>query len=292
MALYQLHPYRWLESPVLVLATESWVDAGLGARGAIAQILETVPTEVLATFDADELIDFRARRPTARISDGVLNAMNWPEIQLRAGQDAAGNDVLVLLGPEPDIAWHAFVRAVVGLATQLGVRLVVGVGAFAAPVPHTRPVRLTAIATEAELAAQVGAVPGTIEVPAGVQTALQEGFAAADIPAIGVWARVPNYLGAMPYPAASVALVEALTAVAGLEFDTGELRAAADNLSPQIDDIIAQSEEHQELVHRLEAAFDGEVVTPPDFSGLPSGDELAAELERFLRGEQGEQGER
>ncbi len=292
MALYQLHPYRWLESPVLVLATESWVDAGLGARGAIAQILETVPTEVLATFDADELIDFRARRPTARISDGVLNAMNWPEIQLRAGQDAAGNDVLVLLGPEPDIAWHAFVRAVVGLATQLGVRLVVGVGAFAAPVPHTRPVRLTAIATEAELAAQVGAVPGTIEVPAGVQTALQEGFAAADIPAIGVWARVPNYLGAMPYPAASVALVEALTAVAGLEFDTGELRAAADNLSPQIDDIIAQSEEHQELVHRLEAAFDGEVVTPPDFSGLPSGDELPAELERFLRGEQGEQGER
>lgn len=178
------------------------------------------------------------------------------------------------------------------LATQLGVRLVVGVGAYPAPVPHTRPVRLTAIATVAELAAQVGVVPGTTELPAGVQTALQEGFAAADIPAVGVWARVPHYLAAMSYPAASAALVEALTAVAGLELDTGELGAAADNVLSQIDEIVANSEEHRELVRRLEVTFDGEVATPADFSDLPSGDELAAELERFLRGEQGEQGER
>ncbi|MDP8970649.1 MAG: PAC2 family protein [Actinomycetota bacterium] len=232
MSLYQLHSHRSLDSPVLRLATESWVDA-LGARAAIAQILETIPTDVLATFSADELIDYRARRPTARISDGVVAGLNWPEIQLRSGQDPAGSDVLVLVGPEPDMAWHAFVRAVVDLASQLGVRLVVGVGAYPAPVPHTRPVRLTAIATVAELAAQVGVVPGSAELPAGVQTALQEGFAAADIPAIGVWARVPHYLAAMPYPAASAALVEALTAVAGLELDAGELRAAADSAFPR-----------------------------------------------------------
>ena len=288
MSLYQLHSHRSLESPVLLLATESWVDAGFGARATIAQILETMSTEVLATFSADELIDFRARRPIARISDGVVVGLNWPEIQLRAGQDTVGRHVLVLVGPEPDMAWHAFVRAVVGLAEQLGVRLVVGVGAYAAPVPHTRPVRLTAIATVAELAAQVGMVPGTTEVPAGIQTALQEGFAAADIPAIGIWARVPHYLAALPYPAASAALVEALAAVAELELDAGELRAVADSTLAQIDEIVANSEEHRELVRRLEAAYDGEVPTPPDFSGLPSGDELAAEIERFLRGEQGE----
>ena len=289
MALYQLHSRRSLSSPVLLLATESWVDAGLGARAAIAQILETIPTEVVATFSADELIDYRSRRPTARISDGVVAGLDWPEIQLRAGRDPAGADVLVLVGPEPDMAWHAFVRDVVELTTQLGVRLVVGVGAYPAPVPHTRPVRLTAIATVAELAAQVGVVPGSTELPAGVQTALQEGFAAAGIPAIGVWARVPHYLAAMPYPAASAALVEALTGVAGLELDTGPLRAAADAVLSQIDEIVANSEEHRELVRRLEAAFDGEVPAPADFSDLPSGDELAAELERFLRGEQGEQ---
>src|SRR5919112_3928532 len=140
---YELRAYRALETPVLLLATETWLDAGFGAQGAIAAILETIPTEVVATFTGDEFIDFRARRPTAQISDGVLAGLNWPEIQLRSGQDGAGNSVVVLVGPEPDMAWHAFVRAVVGLATELEVRLVVSLGAYAAGVPHTRPIRLT-----------------------------------------------------------------------------------------------------------------------------------------------------
>ncbi|HKR52553.1 MAG TPA: PAC2 family protein [Pseudonocardiaceae bacterium] len=283
---YELHAYRSLESPVLLLATDTWLDAGFGAQGAIAGLLEATSTDVLATFTADEFLDFRARRPTARISDGVLAGLTWPEIQLRAGQDGAGRDVLVLVGPEPDLAWHAFIQAVVGLAEELGVRLVVSLGAHAAAVPHTRPVRLTAIATVAELAAQVGVVTGTIEVPAGIQTALHEGFAAAGIPAIGIWARVPHYLAALPYPAASAALVEALATVAGLKLDVAELHAAAASVLTQIDEVLATSEEHRELVRALEAVSDGDVATPLDFSDLPSGDELAAELERFLRGEQ------
>ena len=285
-AYYELHAHRALEAPVLLLATDSWLDAGFGAQGAIAAVLETIPTEVLATFTADEFIDFRARRPTARISDGVLTGVNWPEIQLRAGQDGAGRSAVVLIGPEPDMAWHAFVRAVVGLAKELGVRLVVSLGAYAAGVPHTRPVRLTGIATTAELAAQVGVVPGSTEVPAGIQTALQEGFAAAGIPAIGIWARVPHYLAALPYPAASAALVDALATVAGLQLDAGELHAAAASVLTQIDEVLASSEEHRAFVQALESVFDGEATPPPDFSNLPSGDELAAELERFLRDEQ------
>ncbi|MGH4024884.1 MAG: proteasome assembly chaperone family protein [Pseudonocardiaceae bacterium] len=274
---------------MLLLAMESWVDAGLGAQAALTRILEAIPTERLVTFDSDDLIDFRARRPIVQISDGVVERLSWPEIQLRAGQDAAGRSVVVLVGPEPDMAWHGFVRAVVDLTTQLGVRLVVGLGAYAAAVPHNRPVSLMAIATTAELAAQVGVVPGTKELPAGIQTALQEGFAAAGVPAIGVWTRVPHYLAALPYPAASAALVEAFAAVTGLEVDAAELQTAADSTARQIDDFVADSDEYRALVRRLEAAYDGEVSTPLDFSGLPSGDELAAELERFLRGEQGEQ---
>ena len=281
-SLYELHSHGALESPVLLLATESWTDAGLGAQAAIAQILETIPTEVLATFNSDDLIDFRSRRPIVRIADGVVEGLSWPEIQLRAGRDGAGRSLLVLGGPEPDMAWHAFVRAVVDLATRLEVRLVAGLGAYAAPVPHTRPVRLMAIATRPELAAQVGVVPGTAEMPAGIQTALQEGFAAAGVPAIGVWARVPHYLAATPYPAAAAALVDVLASVAGLKLDAEPLHAAAASIVGQIDEIVANNEEYRVLVSRLEAAFDDE-LTPP--SGLPSGDELAAELERFLRGE-------
>lgn len=281
--LYQLHPHRPLTSPVLLLATESWVDAGFGARNAIAHVLERIPTELLASFSADDLIDYRSRRPTARISDGVLTALRWPEVQLRVGQDSAGNDLLALVGAEPDLIWHAFVRDVVGLATDLGVRLVVGLGAFAAPVPHTRPVQLTAIATQAELVAKVGVASGTVEVPGGVQTALQEGFAAAGIPAVGIWARVPHYLAAGPYPAASAALMAMLGSVTGLVVDTGELEAAAARMSTEVDAAINENTEHREMVRALEVAFD----TALALGDLPSGDDLAAELERFLRDEQG-----
>lgn len=286
VSLYELHPHRPLESPVLLLATDSWVDAGFGAQAAIAQVLETIPTDVIATFDADSLLDFRSRRPIVRISDGVVEHLSWPEIELRAGRDAAGKSLLAMVGPEPDLAWHSFVRSVVDLTTQLGVRLVVSLGAYAAPVPHTRPVGLMAIATEAALAAQVGVVAGSAEMPAGIQTALQAAFAAADVPAIGVWARVPHYLAGIPYPAASAALVDALAAVTGLDLDAGQLHAAAGAMSGQIDDIVANSPEYAALVDRLETDVDTAGAGVSDFSDLPSGDELAAELERFLRGEQ------
>lgn len=280
---YRRHPHRPLTAPVLLLATDSWVDAGFAARTAVAHVLERIPTEPVVTFNSDDLIDFRSRRPTVQISDGVVTSLSWPEIQLRVGQDVGGSDLLVLVGPEPDLVWHGFVEAVVGLATELGVRLVVGLGAFAAPVPHTRPVRLTGIATVAELAAQVGVAPGTAEVPGGIQSALQEGFAAVDIPAVGIWARVPHYLAAGPYPAAAAALVELLATVTGLALDAAELHTAASRMTAELDEVIATNEEHREIVRNLEVAYDA----PEAFGELPSGDDIAAELERYLRDQQG-----
>ena len=291
--LYELREHRPLDSPVLVLGMEGWIDAGLGGAGAMGHLLEAVPTEELATFDGDQLLDFRSRRPAAKISDGVLGGLTWPQIRMLVGQDAAGNDVLVLTGPEPDMRWHAFTEAVVGLAVDLGTRLAVGLGAFPAPVPHTRPVRLAAVATTEELAQKVGYVSGSLEVPAGVHASLQEGFAAAGIPAAGLWARVPHYVAAMPYPAASAALVEGLASVADLELDAKELHDSAALAKRRIDDIIAASDEHAEMVRQLESSVDAESgpddqsgAPPLDLSDLPTGDELAAELERFLRGEQ------
>ncbi len=285
--LYQLRDHRPLDSPVLVLGMEGWIDAGLGGGGALGHLLEAIPTEELATFDGDQLLDFRSRRPAVRITDGVLGELTWPEIRLRAGQDQSGQDVLVLTGPEPDMRWRAFGEAVVGLAADLGTRLVAGLGAFPAPVPHTRPVQLAAVATSAELAEQVGFVSGSLEVPAGVHAALQEGFAAAGIPAVGLWARVPHYVSAMPYPAASAALVEGLAALAELELDAKSLHDAAVMAKGRIDELIAASDEHAEMVRQLEASVDVEAtVAPINLSELPTGDELAAELERFLRGEQ------
>ena len=162
-----------------------------------------------------------------------------------------------------------------------------GLGAFPAPVPHTRPVRLVGTSTRADLAAAVGFMTAGIEVPSGVQGALEVAFGSASIPSVGLWARVPHYVAAMPYPAAAAALVDGLAKMAEIELDSSHLQAAATLTAQQIAELISGSEEHTALVRQLEEQHDREMPAGgPDFSNLPSGDEIAAELERFLRGEQ------
>jgi proteasome assembly chaperone (PAC2) family protein len=281
-----VHNWPTLERPLLVVAMEGWVDAGLAAGTAVASLLAAMPNELLASFDEDELIDFRARRPTLRVVNGVDTELRWSTIRLLTATNRTGRDILILTGPEPDMRWHQFVSEVLQLASRLQVELVVGLGAFPAPVPHTRPVRLVGTSTEAELAAQVGFLPAGVDVPAGVQGVLEFSFGEANIPAVGLWARVPHYASAMPYPAASAALLDGLARVAELEIDTTALHAAATTTRQQIDQLIAGSDEHAALVRQLEAQQDREEgLAATSFGDLPSGDELAAELERFLRGQ-------
>ena len=282
--LYQLVQRPELDEPILIVTLEGWVDAGLGAAAALGSLLGSVPSELVANFDVDNLLDHRARRPVVRIVDGVNSALMWPEIQLRSGRSDSGQDLLFLVGPEPDHQWRAFATAVADLAGVFGVSLVVGLGAFPAPVPHTRPSRLVSTATSTELAHRVGFLPGTIDVPAGTQAALERRFAELGIPAVGLWARVPHYAAAMPYPEASVVLLEGLEHLTGVGADTSELRSAAQSTRVRLDELVANSEEHAALVHQLEAAVDAETERPLG-TALPSGDELAAELERFLREE-------
>ncbi len=281
--LYEFLNRPSLDNPLLIVTLEGWIDAGLGAAAALAALLGSMPTEVVATFDADDLLDHRARRPVMRIVDGVNTALMWPEIQLRTGRSASGRDLLFLVGPEPDHKWRAFAIAVSELAGAFGVELVVGLGAFPAPAPHTRPARLVATATSPELAHQVGYLQGAIDVPAGVQAALERQFAELGIPAVGLWARVPHYAAAMPYPEASAVLLDGLERLTGVHVNTSELRTAAATTRTRLDELVANSEEHAALLAQLEAQIDAEGERPLDI--IPSGDELAAELERFLREE-------
>jgi len=273
--------------PVLVFCLEGWIDAGLGASTAMSNLLETIPTEVLATFDTEYFIDQRARRPLARIVDGVTTELTWPEIQLRYGHDGDGADIIFLVGPEPDFHWSDFIDVVTDAAGRFDVRMVVGLGAFPAPTPHTRPVRVigTAPATSLALLQVVGTVSGELEVPAGISSALELGFSEVDVDIVTLWARVPHYVAAMPYPQASAALIDGLARVAGLTLDATHLRASAEEARQRVDELVTNNPEHSTMVKRLEAAADETEGTSLG-EELPSGDELAAELERFLRGEQ------
>src|SRR5205085_8153557 len=152
-----------LEAPVVVLAMDGWVDAGSGTAQARAALLEQVDTQRVGHFDADALIDYRARRPTMMLEDGVIQSLRWPAIEVRYGVDRGGNDVVFVIGPEPDMSWHAFCAEVIALAQGYGARMVVGLGSFPAPVPHTRPVKLASTAATRELADEIGFVGGVIE---------------------------------------------------------------------------------------------------------------------------------
>ena len=291
MARYERHDATVPARPVLVIALEGWIDAGFAAATAAAALLESVPTEPYVTFDPDGLIDYRSRRPRLRIDDGVRGPIVYAEPQLLVGSTPGGTGVAVLVGPEPDLAWRDFSGDVAALAVELDCRLVIGLGAFPNGVPHTRPVRLAATASDEALARQVGFVPGAIDVPAGIGDVIGAACSQAGIASVGLWARVPHYVAGMPFPPGALALVEGLNALSGLSLDTGELQRSAEATRRRVDELIAASEEHAELVRRLEDQFES---FGPGESGIrevgvdeaiPSGDEIAAELERFLRGE-------
>jgi len=284
---YKVHQEPVLRNPVLVVAMEGWVDAGLGAITAVTSLMGERHTEQIVTFDGDHFLDQRARRPIARIVDGVTTELRWPEIEIRHGQDGAGADMLYLSGPEPDFHWRQFVDEVVGLALGWNVRLVVGLGAFPAPAPHTRPVKLAATAppSSAGLLAGVGVVQGELEVPSGVQTALELGFSAVGVEAVSLWARVPHYVSAMQFPDAGASLVDGLAAISGLVLDSSALHGAADDSRRQVDELIAGNPEHMAMVRKLEERIDASEGNALGMEELPTGDELAAELEQFLRGE-------
>ncbi len=263
----------------MLMGLEGWIDAGFGAANAMAMLLAELDTEPVATFDADELLDHRARRPIMHLEDGVTTNLSWPGIELRSSRDLVDHDLLLLVGAEPDHAWRAFSNAVVDLALDFGTRLVLGLGAYPAATPHTRPTLLSCTANSEELAAAWPFLRGTLDVPAGVQAAIERRCLDVGLPAMGVWAQVPHYTSAMAYPPASMALVDGLMKVGDLTLPVGDLPDEARQARERLDSIIAGNDEHTEMVRALEREADSSANQPP----LPSGDELAAELERFLR---------
>jgi hypothetical protein len=281
-ATYQLHQQPVLDSPVMLVALEGWIDAGFAAVNAMATVLAGLDTEPVASFDADELLDHRARRPVLHLVDGVNTSLSWPGIELRSAKCGMGRDLLLLVCAEPDHSWRAFTAAVIDLAQRFATRMIVGFGAYPAAVPHTRPTVMSVTASDEELAGRWPFLRGTLDVPAGVQAAIERSAGDTGLPAIGLWAQVPHYTSAMAYPAASRAILQAAETVAGIDLPDGTLDEEAEEARSRLDQIIAGNEEHARMV----AALEQEADSTSGSTAIPSGDELAAELERFLR-EQG-----
>ncbi len=265
---------------VLVLSLDPWIDAGFGAAQARTALV-ALPSRVVARFATDLLVDHQARRPVVRIVEGVHEAVAWPEIELHEVTDAAGRTFLHLRGPEPDHRWRALTVAVVGLCEAAGVRSVLSLGAYPAPAPHTRTARVVASASTRELAERVGIVPGQLDVPAGINAVIEVACSGAGLETVSLWAQVPHYVANLPYPAAALAILAHLHDLGGITVETAELADAAADTHRRITELVSANDEHAAMVEQLERAYD-ELVPPPQ---VPSGDEIAAELEQFLRRE-------
>ncbi|MFL5756546.1 MAG: PAC2 family protein [Chloroflexota bacterium] len=278
MPLIEVKPSLDLFAPALVAAFDGWVDAGSAATAALAQVAEGADT--VATFDADSIFDYRARRPTLDIVDGRLSELSWPELAIRRVR-AGGRDLLVMAGPEPDYRWRELADDVVRLAAELHVVEWISLGAIPAAVPHTRPVPILGTASRPGLLkGNVQAGPaGTLRVPAAAISVLEMTVGATGIPAVGYFAQVPHYVTG-PYPGAAVELLAALGRHIGVELAPGSLVGEARQLRTRLDAAAAVDESTRSYVERLE--------TMVDESRLPSGDELISEIERFLRDRGGE----
>lgn len=290
-------PLPVLDSPVMVAMLTGWIDASGAAAAALASIEQTCSVRPLLAFDGDVFLDYRARRPTMELREGVNQRLVWPEIEMKVGTDAKGSAVVVLTGPEPDAAWRRFADVVSSLAVELGVRRVVFLGAYPFASPHTRPPRLSCSSPSAELIASVPFLKNSVDVPAGMGAVLEHALVTKGVPALGIWAQVPHYLGAMSFPGASVALIEGLGEVTGLDVDTTALRSEATIQLERVDRLVAANDEHRTMIGQLEQLYDqagdqggdqagdqaGGFQSPMSSEVIPSADELAAEFEQFLR---------
>ncbi len=288
--LYEIHTDDVdLGTPVLVHALSGFLDAGAARQLAVAHLLDTLEHRTIGSFDIDAIYDYRARRPRMVFDTDHYDSLQWPELLLTEVKDRQGTGFLLLHGPEPDFAWQTFCAAVVQIAERFEVRRSLGLNAIPWPAPHTRPVGVTAHATDPSLVSGRPTFVGAIEVPGHLAGGVEIALGAAGHEAMGFAAHVPHYLTQVEFPRAALALLEEVATAGGLDFDLTALGVRADISDREIDEQVSGNLENVEAVRALELQYDAivrgaESALPMAEEGeLPSGDEIAEQLEAFLR---------
>jgi predicted ATP-grasp superfamily ATP-dependent carboligase len=273
--------------PILVHAFTGFVDAGSGVRLAAEHILQSCSHELIASFDVDEVMDYRARRPRMTFDNDHFSAAEIAAIEVHEVIDQAGNGFLLLAGPEPDYQWNRFIAAVQSLVERYGVRMAVGLSAIPWPAPHTRPIGLTLHGNATDIVSGRAAPVGRIEVPGHIEAMLEYQLGQR-LPSIGITAQVPHYLVQFEYPQAAQVLLGGLASACGLLIGTGELADSATRADAEITAQLADNDEFRGVVAALEAQYDQAAAlagsAPAQEGEVPSGDEIAAQVERFLAG--------
>nr|WP_221443135.1 PAC2 family protein [Nocardiopsis algeriensis] len=299
--MYELHPgFDGVAGLVMLVCLDGYMDAGHTGRQMAEELFERFSAEEVATFDADRLVDYRARRPTMTFVENTWTDYRAPKLALYRMHDQEGQPFLLLHGPEPDREWEAFTAAVIALVERFSVSLAVSVHGVPMSVPHTRPVTSTPHATRPELVEGHTPWIGRVEVPGSAAALLEYRMGEAGHDFLGYAVHVPSYLAQSQYPRAALAALGYVAGATGLALPLGELEEAARSTDVDIAEQVAASEEIQRVVVNLERQYDDimssrtdpqeRTVLPlaDDEAALPTADELGAELERFLAEREGD----
>lgn len=274
--------------PVLLHAVQGFVDAGSAGHVVVEHIQEHLTSRRLATFDVDQLVDYRSRRPLMVFDSSTWSSYAEPELVIDVVSDASGQTFLLLHGMEPDVQWERYAAAVRQLVERFDVSVTVGIHGIPMGIPHTRPLSVTAHGTRPELVADYPSWFGTVQVPASASALLEMRLGQSGHDALGFAVHVPHYLAQTSFPQASITALQAVERVTGLELDVPALEQSAAEAVEEIDRQVEASEEITAVVRALEEQYDSftrglsRSNLLADSAQLPTADELGAEFERFL----------
>jgi proteasome assembly chaperone (PAC2) family protein len=267
-----------LRRPVLLAAFEGWNDAGDAATSAIEHLEEEWSAIAVAAIDPDEYYDFQVNRPHVQLVDGVTRQVTWPTTRvLICSPPGAERDVVLVRGLEPNMRWRGFSDELVAIARQLGVEMVVTLGALLADSPHTRPVPVSGTTSDPETAASLGLEASRYEGPTGIVGVFQDACWSAGMRAVSFWAAVPHYVAQPPCPKATVALLRRIEDLLDIPVPLGDLPERSRAWERQVDELAAEDSDVAEYIASLEER-EPETELPE-----ASGEAIAKEFERYLR---------
>jgi hypothetical protein len=275
-----------MNRPIMVLALRGLFDVAKVATGAVAHLLGTRVVETIATIDSDGFYDFTQERPQVWLDDVGDRQISWPTNDWNVVRFSDGpHDLVVLNGVEPHTRWRTYAEYVVEVALRCGCDVIVTVGAAAEAVPHTRTPGVFGSSTNDELARRLGLSRPQYQGPTGLFGVLHQMLERSRIPAISLRVPVPHYLVNAEHPKSTAALLRHLEHVLGVPTGHAHLAPDVERWQALHDSAVSTDRQAVTFVKMLEREFDRRTEAE-----IPSGDDLAAEFERFLRDQRGDAG--
>jgi proteasome assembly chaperone (PAC2) family protein len=280
-------PPEDLRNPVVVGAFRGWNDAASAASAALAYVAGKLDATLAGSIDPEDFYDFQSTRPHVDLTRPGAHTLSWPEVEIHIARNT-DRDVMFISGAEPSMRWRTFCNLLIDAAIAAGASTLVTLGAFLADTPHTRPARLTGMSSDPEIVAGMHLREPAYRGPSGIVGVLHQMSVERGLTGLSLWAPASHYAAGITNTKAALALVRALATTASISVDVNELQAASAAYELQVSRAVEADPRLAELVRQLEAASDDDLAFDP--GGLPSGDELALELEQFLRDRESDSG--